>query len=225
MSYSDELYHHGIKGQKWGVRRFRNRDGSLTDEGKARYSNPDPIKNKNKFLKGKVSKLASVYTDIDHRAGDEEDSIRKKYAKQYAKLEKLAYSHQSASDEDYDEVYEKYWEPLEDLEYKIDQEVDKAWYKYGKERKQATIDFIDEMKSVYGDFKIDDLDVNSGVLGKPGTYGDDADHPGETYSDYDYIPYAIQSFLYDSKTHKYDSRYWNLLGAKDEEDYYKKMGW
>ena len=32
--YSDELAHHGIKGQKWGVRRFQNSDGSLTDAGK-----------------------------------------------------------------------------------------------------------------------------------------------------------------------------------------------
>ena len=32
-----ELYHHGIKGQKWGVRRFQNKDGSLTPAGKKRY--------------------------------------------------------------------------------------------------------------------------------------------------------------------------------------------
>ena len=32
-----ELYHHGIKGQKWGVRRYQNADGSLTDAGKKRY--------------------------------------------------------------------------------------------------------------------------------------------------------------------------------------------
>lgn len=31
------LMHHGIKGQKWGVRRFQNEDGSLTPEGRARY--------------------------------------------------------------------------------------------------------------------------------------------------------------------------------------------
>lgn len=30
------LSHHGIKGQKWGVRRFRNKDGSLTPAGKKR---------------------------------------------------------------------------------------------------------------------------------------------------------------------------------------------
>ena len=30
------LAHHGIKGQKWGVRRFQNPDGSYTEEGKRR---------------------------------------------------------------------------------------------------------------------------------------------------------------------------------------------
>lgn len=32
------LYHHGIKGMKWGVRRYRNEDGSLTNVGKRRYA-------------------------------------------------------------------------------------------------------------------------------------------------------------------------------------------
>ena len=32
-----DLRHHGIKGQKWGVRRFQNKDGSLTPAGEKRY--------------------------------------------------------------------------------------------------------------------------------------------------------------------------------------------
>lgn len=31
------LCHHGIKGQKWGIRRFQNEDGTLTAEGRKRY--------------------------------------------------------------------------------------------------------------------------------------------------------------------------------------------
>lgn len=36
-NYSNEIMHSGIKGMKWGVRRYQNKDGSLTDAGKKRY--------------------------------------------------------------------------------------------------------------------------------------------------------------------------------------------
>ena len=39
MLYEDNyLMHHGVKGQKWGVRRYQNLDGTLTSEGKAKYA-------------------------------------------------------------------------------------------------------------------------------------------------------------------------------------------
>lgn len=34
----NELKHHGVLGMKWGVRRYQNKDGSLTPKGKRRYS-------------------------------------------------------------------------------------------------------------------------------------------------------------------------------------------
>lgn len=32
-----KLYHSGVKGMKWGIRRYQNADGTLTEEGRARY--------------------------------------------------------------------------------------------------------------------------------------------------------------------------------------------
>ena len=45
-----ELYHHGIKGQKWGTRRWQNSDGTFNEAGKIRYfgkkssHKPDSVK-------------------------------------------------------------------------------------------------------------------------------------------------------------------------------------
>lgn len=45
-TYRDELYHHGVKGMKWGVRRYQNKDGSLTSAGKKRYDTDEKFRNK-----------------------------------------------------------------------------------------------------------------------------------------------------------------------------------
>lgn len=44
-----ELYHHGIKGQKWGVRRYQNADGSLTNAGKRRYGSTEAFEAHQKY--------------------------------------------------------------------------------------------------------------------------------------------------------------------------------
>ena len=49
--YANSLYHHGIKGQKWGVRRFQNKDGSLTAAGRKRYDDDGPSQKKQKEYK------------------------------------------------------------------------------------------------------------------------------------------------------------------------------
>lgn len=39
ITYNDEwLAHHGIKGQRWGIRRFQDLDGTLTQKGRLRYN-------------------------------------------------------------------------------------------------------------------------------------------------------------------------------------------
>lgn len=41
MITNEYLTHHGIKGQRWGIRRYQNKDGSLTPAGRKKYYNPD----------------------------------------------------------------------------------------------------------------------------------------------------------------------------------------
>lgn len=42
----ETIEHHGIKGQKWGVRRYQNADGTLTEAGRKRYNSGEAILNK-----------------------------------------------------------------------------------------------------------------------------------------------------------------------------------
>lgn len=61
-----ELYHYGIKGQKWGVRRYQNDDGSLTPSGKKRYSDDsqiNSIKRKETPKKGLIQKRKDKLTE------------------------------------------------------------------------------------------------------------------------------------------------------------------
>lgn len=41
MSEESVLVHHGVKGMRWGVRRYQNKDGTLTAEGRRRYYTSD----------------------------------------------------------------------------------------------------------------------------------------------------------------------------------------
>ena len=69
-----ELYHHGVKGQRWGIRRYQNKDGSLTPYGKKRYAKElAKLEAEKKRVRQyeqtakKMSKLDDMRKDLDER--------------------------------------------------------------------------------------------------------------------------------------------------------------
>ena len=83
------IYHHGIKGMKWGVRRYQNEDGSLTPAGKKRISK-EYKKVSDKVVK-ELNKTASKrYVDSYNKAADymNSEGIRKFNAAQEKNTEK-----------------------------------------------------------------------------------------------------------------------------------------
>ena len=78
-----DLRHHGIKGMKWGVRRYQNKDGSLTPAGKKRYDESDEEreerekKEKSKKTKAKVATAAIATAAVVTTAAVNKDKIKK----------------------------------------------------------------------------------------------------------------------------------------------------
>lgn len=82
MLYSSELYHFGIKGQRWGVRRYQYEDGTLTPLGKEHYKYlTDSQKNDiyQNFVRGYNKNWAKVYNKATGTFNSKIWEINRKY--------------------------------------------------------------------------------------------------------------------------------------------------
>lgn len=141
-----ELYHHGIKGQKWGVRRYQNEDGSLTEAGMKRYGTVG--------IDAKVTKK-DIKTERD-RAIDkymEQDPRQKKLRVYEKQIDHLVDNYEFDGDDG--------GGGLTDADREAGAKYMKLWEKHGKLedeiRYSATKKVSDELLNKYGEKRMSDL--------------------------------------------------------------------
>ena len=95
QTISNELYHHGVRGQRWGIRRYQNKDGTLTPAGRKRA---DKLRNQylkltgKKQLRGDKSKQTSQTSEKSKSISEMSDAElqqvinRKRLEQQYLQL-------------------------------------------------------------------------------------------------------------------------------------------
>lgn len=109
--YDNELTHYGILGQKWGVRRFQNPDGTLTAAGKSRYAITNSYEmnrykaEQNAMAKSNIAlnKAAMKYDKAVYKAGSNAalDKATRKYNKAVKKAEDRIKNVQNKTDKYY----------------------------------------------------------------------------------------------------------------------------
>ena len=89
---TNELYHFGIKGMKWGVRRYQNEDGSLTPAGKRHYGNMSDDKLQKNLYK-QVKKARANQSDwsnqwnVNNTIGKNSKAVEDRYRKDVKKFQ------------------------------------------------------------------------------------------------------------------------------------------
>lgn len=142
------LAHHGIKGQKWGVRRFQNKDGSLTAAGKKRYGEDSP----NRQLKKKYAKTRDELDSAWKQRSDEYSSLDE------AKMKELDERSQKISGMDYwdawDAAEKEYLKDRENFKYegslyeKMNQLDEDTYDKYKEKEDEIKIRYDDKFREI-----------------------------------------------------------------------------
>ena len=88
---NNELYHFGVKGMKWGVRRYRNKDGSLTPKGVKRYGNMSDDKLQKSLYKQVKKERANQSNrsnkwNVNNTIGENSKAVSDRYNKDLKKF-------------------------------------------------------------------------------------------------------------------------------------------
>lgn len=154
----NELYHWGVKGMHWGVRRYQNPDGTLTSKGRKKYlknNNLSYLTKSGKELQSIVRNTASKNTDILRKYDEENAKLKslktndharklvndmdKKYS-MYKDAKKEYEKTGSASKKRIMELkYRDYEDSIGTLNYANKRDNDRLWEKYRKELAEKTL--------------------------------------------------------------------------------------
>ena len=110
---SDFIKHHGIKGQKWGVRRFQNKDGSLMPAGRKRYGRIDKANMLSIRMDRNISENDRMTATYGMKSKKELKKTAERWSKREAEWNGEEYSKAKAK-----EQYQKLRKEIADLDKK-----------------------------------------------------------------------------------------------------------
>lgn len=178
MSSYDELYHHGIKGMRWGVRRFQNEDGTLTAQGRQRYKDYRSDQSTRRSLtrhvaadKKNLKARGEAMNEVTKNYNDAQEQMRKASSKVFISGKKRQ--------ELMDEAAANLTKAGEELE-KRRADLNRAERIYNKDA-EALFKHVDDMTKKYGSENVKSLDTKKVKLGE--YYSIDAIKTGVTVAD------------------------------------------
>lgn len=178
MSSYDELYHHGIKGMRWGVRRFQNEDGTLTAQGRQRYKDYRSDQSTRRSLtrhvaadKKNLKARGEAMNEVTKNYNDAQEQMRKASSKVFISGKKRQ--------ELVDEAAANLTKAGEELE-KRRADLNRAERIYNKDA-EALFKHVDDMTKKYGSENVKSLDTKKVKLGE--YYSIDAIKTGVTVAD------------------------------------------